>query len=594
MMALDISFDKVGVEATNKKQKSSNDNKEKIISQLRQSLFPNVPPFINFQAPNQKYDNFIPLDIPWNLWTVISNPLLIQCMTRAGFRMKMVSEVSYSNLTGAIWDVVDSKTRVLRFLKITKSPTEAFRLLAGVANSKDLLKMNKEVKINRLPGFTSICRKDELARNYKIFRNKFGEIEFNFVPETYVLPENRSKLLQCMTRAQIPKAPDTSMREIHGMNKTNVWIVKPANQARGEGIYLIDNIFDLPSDDENRKDVTYAIAQKYISNSFLIKGHKFDMRLYVLVTSVDPLMVYIYGDGLARFASEPYSTDSLDIRNNCIHLTNTSINRENKDSYLDGDQDDAFSGFLWTLSMLKEYLTMAGVDWNNIWSQIQDIVRKTIILGYSSMRVEGEEVTSSYNCYKLLGLDIMLDSDLKPWVLEVNTDPSLCADPVDTNLKANMIAEMFNIVGFHIPQEIAKKNKSDIISQYPEFAELSYDMKVYEKPAKKAVNLTDEEMSEYLESDHIEASDIHLLMKAEEELSQTKEFTRLIPNNSTSRYLQFLGKDIHADRLLDMWEKVKQRKDNCLENLKHSFARNMHCDRDNQMDNNDISNVSIL
>eukprot|EP00092_Neocalanus_flemingeri_P042338 GFUD01046217.1.p1 GENE.GFUD01046217.1~~GFUD01046217.1.p1 ORF type:complete len:139 (-),score=37.90 GFUD01046217.1:59-448(-) len=128
---------------------------------------------------------------------------------------------------------------------------------------------------------------------------------------------------------------------------------------------------------------------------------------------------------------------------------------------------------------------------------------------------------------------------------------------------------MFNIVGFHIPQEIAQKNKYDMISQYPEFAELSYDMTVYEKPTNNAVNLTDEEMSKYLESDNMEASDIHLLMKAEEELSQTKEFTRLLPCHSSSRYLQFLGKEIHADKLLDMWEKMKQMKDNCLENLKH-------------------------
>ena len=42
------------------------------------------------------------------------------------------------------------------------------------------------------------------------------------------------------------------------------------------------------------------LIQKYIQNPFLIKNHKFDMRLYVLITSFDPLTVYLYGDGLVR------------------------------------------------------------------------------------------------------------------------------------------------------------------------------------------------------------------------------------------------------------------------------------------------------
>lgn len=72
-----------------------------------------------------------------------------------------------------------------------------------------------------------------------------------------------------------------------------------------------------------------CIVSKYISNPFLINGLKFDLRIYVLVTSFDPWRIYIYNEGLTRFASEPY-TPLINKQNKFAHLTNYSINKKNE------------------------------------------------------------------------------------------------------------------------------------------------------------------------------------------------------------------------------------------------------------------------
>lgn len=57
----------------------------------------------------------------------------------------------------------------------------------------------------------------------------------------------------------------------------------------------------------------------------LIKGYKWDMRIYVLITKARPLQIYLYKEGIVRFSSEKYDTSS--IKNVYSHLTNSSINK---------------------------------------------------------------------------------------------------------------------------------------------------------------------------------------------------------------------------------------------------------------------------
>jgi len=67
------------------------------------------------------------------------------------------------------------------------------------------------------------------------------------------------------------------------------------------------------------------VVSKYIDNPLLIGGKKFDLRLYVLVTSYKPLKVWNYNKGFGRFCNEQYSSDIAEMDNMFVHLTNVAI-----------------------------------------------------------------------------------------------------------------------------------------------------------------------------------------------------------------------------------------------------------------------------
>lgn len=125
--------------------------------------------------------------------------------------------------------------------------------------------------------------------------------------------------------------------------------------ARGVGIRVIHKWSQLP------KKVS-LVVQQYISRPYLINGSKFDLRLYVLVTSFNPLRIYLWPDGLARFASSKYSEDTKNLKDRFMHLTNYSINKMSS-QYTANEDANACQGHKWyffhnTLYFLIFYLLL--------------------------------------------------------------------------------------------------------------------------------------------------------------------------------------------------------------------------------------------
>lgn len=100
----------------------------------------------------------------------------------------------------------------------------------------------------------------------------------------------------------------------------------------------------------------------------------------MVVTSFDPLRIYIYREGLVRFASEPYSNEDITSEQSKFsHLTNYSINKNNANYVQSENAGDDDAGFKWSLAALCQHFTELGIDTNLMWAKIYDVVIKSLV-----------------------------------------------------------------------------------------------------------------------------------------------------------------------------------------------------------------------
>ena len=194
----------------------------------------------------------------------------------------------------------------------------------------------------------NIANKARMAQVLGRMARQFPQ-EYNFYPRTWVLPAEISSF--------------SSIFDEKGKSN-DVFIIKPDAGAKGRGIFLTSSLEQVKQ--SMQKEI--SVAQRYIRHPLLIDGLKFDIRLYVLITSVAPprlglgsslglgigsacshatnlhpkprlptlpllVRIYLFHDGLIRLCTEPYvdpyTTGTKQNMNDLqAHLTNYAINKD--------------------------------------------------------------------------------------------------------------------------------------------------------------------------------------------------------------------------------------------------------------------------
>ncbi|XP_060524336.1 tubulin polyglutamylase ttll6-like [Cylas formicarius] len=280
--------------------------------------------------------------------------------------------------------------------------------------------MKRFQKINHFPGMLEICRKDLLARNLNRMNRLFPR-DYNFFPKTWCLPAD---LGDAMAYSRLRR------------NKT--FILKPDAGSQGRGIVITKSLKDVRPCDK-------GICQVYIARPFLIDGYKFDLRVYALITSCDPLRIYVYDEGLVRFATAKYKEpNGVNFTNVFMHLTNYAVNKHSR-MY---NQDLDGAGSKRKLSWLKNHLLGLNYDVDAIWCRMDDVIVKTIVSAYPVLKHSYAACFPNHDvvpaCCELLGVDIIFDKRMNPQVLEVNHSPSFHTDTqLDCEVKEALLSDMF-------------------------------------------------------------------------------------------------------------------------------------------------------
>lgn len=292
----------------------------------------------------------------------------------------------------------------------------------------------------------------------------------------------------------------------------------------------------IPSDDQ-------VIVSKYISDPLCIDEHKCDVRLYVVVTSFDPLVIYLYEEGLVRLATVKYDKTVENLWNPCMHLCNYSINKYHLD-YIKATESDEDVGHKWTFSALLRHLKSQGNDTTSLMQAIEDVIIKSIFACSQSIVSACKMfVPNQNNCFELYGFDILIDNTLRPWLLEVNLSPSLGIDtPLDTRVKSAMLCDLLTLVGIPAqgPQSPLSQTGSDSKSYRFKGAGSTLPLPSGRRRYTDMKTTTGYRTSKRLNFG-LSAEEIRILKNVRAQHSRRGGFVRIFPTqDSMQRYGQYL------------------------------------------------------
>ncbi len=189
-----------------------------------------------------------------------------------------------------------------------------------------------------------------------------------------------------------------------------------------------------------------VVVQRYVERPYLVDGRKGHVRLHGVVTSLDPFRAYLHAEGVVRFAPEAYDVSDAGLADVHAHITNTALHKDHPKLVVSQKAEEENVGAVWSLSAYLDRLKADGVDVGALREELKSLVR-----GFLRM-VHAEGVFGAQARYprrsfpaKLFGLDVLIDADAKPWLIEAQRKPAMAGSPLVQKIAGRALATIFEM-----------------------------------------------------------------------------------------------------------------------------------------------------
>ncbi|OWR51325.1 hypothetical protein KGM_202721 [Danaus plexippus plexippus] len=284
-------------------------------------------------------------------------------------------------------------------------------------------------KVNHFPGTGFITNKVDLATS-----------ESKYIPRAFKLPRNKAEFVKYAS-----------------LNKDAMFLEKH-NQHRG--VYL-KNVTAIDSDSGE------SFVQEFIQRPFLVDGHKFDIGVYVVLTSVNPLRVYWYkGDVLFRYCpAKYYPFDANNLDKYVIgddYLPTWEVPSLAQPYALGYSMKDAFD----------HYAKTKGLDTTRMWKDVQEAITEVFIKKEHHIVEALKNYPSQDNFFEMMRFDLVVDENLKVYLLEANMSPNLSSAhfPPNQLLYEQVLYNLFSLVGVASHSDITDNNVRNMMSSQKNIA----------------------------------------------------------------------------------------------------------------------------
>ncbi|XP_039968539.1 probable tubulin polyglutamylase ttll-15 [Bactrocera tryoni] len=291
------------------------------------------------------------------------------------------------------------------------------------AHEYPFLKMGTRIRnilsrqiVNHFPGIGFITSKVDLST-----------AAFPFMPKAFRLPEQQAEFLK------------------FAMDNPDSIFVEKNNKHRSIKIRPLNSINLNASD---------CFIQEYVQKPFLVDGHKFDVGVYIVLTSIEPLIVYMYeGDILFRYCPEKYYPFDAENINKYV-IGNDYLPTWEVPSLI--KYFERFGGSM--RSSFDAYVRDQFLDPSVIWEQVEEIVRQTILSKKNNI-LKAMQPFKTGKYFELLRFDLIVDDNLQVYLMEVNMSPNLSSAHFKPNalLYQQVLYNVLNLVGVGSPLRIDKR-----------------------------------------------------------------------------------------------------------------------------------------